>query len=157
MNKSVEYWANMTQDPHREIQEKWANCQKHWGKINKVMKDVGLPKFGTPDEFTNLRDVFKTHSIQDSLWAKECAKIANANPGQMQQFAEHPIKAQTMLQLLNASLVKYRTHAVDIRGVYDAPMEHHRFPWAQTCEDMFINWSEYEESHLFQEISQMNC
>jgi hypothetical protein len=81
MKKSVEYWAKMTWDPHREIQEQWAKCQKHWGKINKVMKDVGLPEFGTPDEFTNLSDVFKMHSIQDSLWAEECAKIADAKPG----------------------------------------------------------------------------
>jgi hypothetical protein len=71
------------------------------------MKDVGLPEFGTPDEFTNLSDVFKMHSIQDSLWAEEWEKIADAKPRQVQQFMEHPIRAQTMLQLLNTSLVKY--------------------------------------------------
>jgi head-tail adaptor len=157
MKKSVEYWAKMTRDPHQEIQEQWAKCQKHWGKINKVMKDVGLLEFDTPNEFTNLSEVFKTHSIQDSLWAKECAKIVDAKPGQVQQFAEYTIRDRTMLQLLNASLIKYRMHAVDIRGVYATPMEQHRFPWAQTYEDLFINWSEYEESHPFQEISQMNC
>jgi hypothetical protein len=48
MKRSVEYWAKMSRDPHREIQEQWAKCQKHWGKINKVMKDVGLPEFGHP-------------------------------------------------------------------------------------------------------------
>jgi hypothetical protein len=62
-----------------------------------------------------------------------------------------------MLKLINTSLVKYQVHAIDIREVYAAPMEQHRFPWAQTCEYLFICWSEYEESHLFQEISQMNC
>jgi hypothetical protein len=70
---------------------------------------------------------------------------------------EIPDQSSTMLQLLDSSLVKYRTHAVDIRGVYVAPMEQHRFPWAQTCEDLFISWSEYEESHPFQETSRMNC
>jgi hypothetical protein len=61
-----------------------------------------------------------------------------------------------MLQLLNSSLVKYRAHAVDIRGAYVAPMEQHRFPWAQTCENMFIRWSEYERSQPFQEASQVD-
>jgi hypothetical protein len=62
-----------------------------------------------------------------------------------------------MLQQMNSSLVKYLVHAVDIREVYAAPMEQHRFPRAQTCEDLFINWSEYEKSHPFQEASQVDC
>jgi len=81
--------------------------------------------------------VFKARTEHDSLWAEECTKIVNARPGQVQQFVGYPIRAWTMLQQLNASLVKYRVHAVDIRGVYAAPMEHHRFPWAQTCEELF--------------------
>jgi hypothetical protein len=68
MNKSIEYWGKMNQDPHREIEKQWDKFQKHWGKINKVMKDVGLLEFNTLDEFTNLRDVFKMHSIQYSFW-----------------------------------------------------------------------------------------
>jgi hypothetical protein len=60
-----------------------------------------------------------------------------------------------MLQLLNSSLVKYPAHAVDIRGAYASPMEQHRFPWAQTCENLFISWFEYERSHPFQEASQV--
>ena len=62
-----------------------------------------------------------------------------------------------MLQQLNSSLVKYRAHAVDIRRIYVAPMEQHRFTWAQTCEELFINWSKYERSHPFQEISRVEC
>ena len=96
------------------------------------MKDVGLPEFETPDEFTNQSDVFKMHSIQDSLWAEECTKVIDVMPGQVKQFVGHPIRARAMLQQLNSSLVKYQMHAVDIRGVYVAPMEQHRFPWAQT-------------------------
>jgi hypothetical protein len=149
MNKSVEYWAKMSRDPHREIQEQWAKCQKHWGKINKVIKNVGLPKFDTPDEFINLSDVFKIHVEQDSLWAEECAKVTDAKPGQVQQFTEHPIRARAMLQQLNSSLVKYLVHAVDIKGVYVAPMEQHRFPWAQTCEDLFISGLNMKEVTLF--------
>jgi hypothetical protein len=71
------------------------------------MKDVGLPEFNTPDEFTNLRDVFKTHSIQYSFWAEECAKVTDANPGQVQQFVGHLNNARAMMQQLNSSLVKY--------------------------------------------------
>jgi hypothetical protein len=92
------------------------------------MKDVGLPEFGTPGEFTNLSNVFKTHSMQDSLWAKECTKVTDAMPGQVQQLAGHPIRARAMLQQLKSSLVKYQVHAVDIRGVYVAPMEQQQVP-----------------------------
>jgi hypothetical protein len=93
MKKYFKYWVKMTWDPHQEIQKQWGKCQKHWGKINKVMKDVRLPEFDTLDEFTNLRDVFKMHSIQDSLWAEECTKVIDVDPGQVQQFAGHLIRA----------------------------------------------------------------
>jgi hypothetical protein len=51
----------MAREPHREIQEKWTKCEKRWIKINRVMKDIGLPKFGTPDDFVDLRDIVKMH------------------------------------------------------------------------------------------------
>jgi hypothetical protein len=156
IKRSTEYWTKMSRDPHREIQEQYAKCQKHWDKINKVMKDIKLPEFGTPSEFIDIRDVLKVYAEQDSLWTEECAKVADARPGQVQQFTEHPIRAKTMLQQLNSTLVKYRAHATDIRGIYAAPMEQHRFPWAQTCEELFINWSEYERSHPFKEISRVD-
>jgi len=71
------------------------------------MKDFGLPEFSTLDEFINLGDVFKMHVEQYSLWAEECTKITNARPGQEKKFVEHPIRARTMLQQLNSSLVRY--------------------------------------------------
>jgi hypothetical protein len=43
INRSVEYWAKMSREPHREIQGKWDKCERHWVKINRVMKDVRLP------------------------------------------------------------------------------------------------------------------
>jgi hypothetical protein len=121
------------------------------------MKNVGLHEFDTPYEFINLSDMFKMHAEQDSLWAEECTKVTDAKPGQVQQFAKRLIKARATLQKLNSSLVKYREHVVDIRGVYVSPMEQHRFLWAQTCEDLFISWSEYERSHPFQETSRVDC
>jgi hypothetical protein len=66
---------------------------------------------------------------------------------------EHPIRAWAMLEQLSASLVKYWVHAIKIREIYAAPMEQHRFPYANTCEDLFISWLEYEKSHPFKVIS----
>jgi hypothetical protein len=88
----------MAQEPHREIQGKWAECEKRWTKINWAMRDIDLPEFGTPDDFVDLRDIVKLHAEQDSSWVAEIARVANMAPGQVQQFMEHPIKAQTMLQ-----------------------------------------------------------
>jgi hypothetical protein len=97
------------------------------------VKDIGLPEFGTPDDFGDLRDIVKSHIEQDSSWAEELAKVTDTRePGQVRQFMEHPIKARAMLQQLSASLVKYRAHAVEIREIYAAPMEQHRFPYANT-------------------------
>jgi hypothetical protein len=112
---------------------------------------------GTTDEFTELSDVFNLYAEKDCLWTEDFTKIIDARPGQVQQFAEHLIRAQAMIQQLNFSLAKYQAHAVDIRGIYAAPMEQHRFPWDNTCEELFINWYEYERSHPFQEISWVDC
>jgi hypothetical protein len=54
IKKSTEYWEKMAREPHQEIQEKWAKCEKIWIKINQVMKDISLPEFGTPDELCRL-------------------------------------------------------------------------------------------------------
>ena len=78
------------------------------------MKDIKLPEFGTPSEFIDIRDVLKVYVEQDSLWNEECAKVDDERPGQVQQFIEHPIRAKTMLQQLNSTLINYRAHAVDI-------------------------------------------
>lgn len=147
IRKSIEYWVKMSREPHREIQEKWAMCEKNWIKINRVMKDIKLPEFGTPDDFVDLRDIVKSHTEQDSSWAEEIAKVTDMAPGQVRQFMEHPIKARAMFQQLSASIVKYQAHVVEVREIHSAPMEQHRFPYANTYEDLFIKWSEYEKSH----------
>ena len=61
------------------------------------MRDIDLPKFGTPDEFFDLRDIVKSHVEQDSSRVFEIAKVADMAPRQVQQFMEHPIRAQAML------------------------------------------------------------
>ena len=147
----------MSQDPHREIQEQYAKCQKHWDKINKVMKDIKLPEFDNLSEFMDIRNMLKMYAEQDSLWDEECVKVADARSRQVRQFTEHPIRAKTMLQQLNYTLIKYRAHAADIIGIYAAPMEQNRFPWAHTCEELFIRWSDYERIHPFQETTRVEC
>jgi hypothetical protein len=86
----------MSRDPHREIQEKWIICKKHWEKINKVMKDIGLPKLDTPKKFMDLSDIVESHAKQYSLWTKQFTKMTDARLVQVQRFAKHPIKARTM-------------------------------------------------------------
>jgi hypothetical protein len=113
------------------------------------MKDIGLPEFGTPDDFVNLRDIVKLHIEQDSSCVEELAKVIDTALGQVRQFMEHPIKARAMLRQLSVNLVKYRGHAVEIRDIYAAPMEQHRFPYAHICKELFIKWSEYEKNHPF--------
>jgi hypothetical protein len=137
----------MAKEPHREIQEKRAKCEKSWTKINQEMRDISLPEFDTTDDFVDLHNMVKSHAEQDSSWASEIAKVADMAPGQVQWFIEHPIKSRAMLQQLSARIVKYWAHAVEIREILSAPMEQHRFPYANTCEDLFIKWSEYEKSH----------
>ena len=87
------------------------------------MKEEELPDFGTPDNFIDLNNVVKMHAEKDTLWTEEFTKIADAKPGKVRQFTEHPIRARTMLKQLNFSLVKFQAHAVNIRGIYAAPME----------------------------------
>jgi hypothetical protein len=143
-------WDKISWDPHQEIQGQWTRCKKHWDKINKIMKDVGLPEFCTPDHFIDLSDLVKLHAELDALWTKEFSIMVDARPGKVRQFAKNLIRALTMLQQLNFSLVKYQAHAVDIKGIYAVPMEQHIFPWAQTCENLFFSWSEYENGYSFQ-------
>jgi hypothetical protein len=70
----------MTQEPHREIQGKWARCEKKWIKINQVMKDIEIPEFGTPHDFVDLRDIVKSHIEQDSSWVEELTKVTDTMP-----------------------------------------------------------------------------
>jgi hypothetical protein len=38
------------------------------------MKDIGLPEFGTHDNFIDLSNVVKMHAEQDALWTKVFTK-----------------------------------------------------------------------------------
>jgi hypothetical protein len=106
------------------------------------MKDIDIHEFDTPDDFVELRDIIKLHVEQDSSWATKIVKVENMAPGQVQQFMEHPIKDQTVLHQLSARIVKYWARVVEIRDILSAPMEQHKFSYANTCEDLFVKWSE---------------
>jgi hypothetical protein len=47
------------------------------------MKDIGLPEFGMPSDFIDLRDMVKSHTKQDSLWVEERAEMIDTMPGQV--------------------------------------------------------------------------
>jgi hypothetical protein len=32
------------------------------------MKDIGLPEFGSPEDFVDLHDIVKIHAEHDSTW-----------------------------------------------------------------------------------------
>jgi hypothetical protein len=147
IKKSIEYWVKMAQEPHQEIQEKWVDCKRSWTKINRVMRDIDLPKFDTPEDFVDLHDIVKLHAEKDSLWAVEIEKVANMASDQVQQFMEHLIKAPTVLQQLSGKVVKYRERVVEIKEILLAPMDQHIFPYTNTCKEIFVKLSKYEKSH----------
>jgi hypothetical protein len=81
IKKSTEYSEKMAQEPHWEIQEKWAECEKRWTKINQAMRDIDLLEFDTLNDFVDLRDIVKSHAEQDSSRAAEITKVVDMAPG----------------------------------------------------------------------------
>jgi hypothetical protein len=63
---------------------------------------------------------------------------------------EHPIKDRTILQKLSVKIVKYQAQAVEVKDILSALMDQHKFLYANTCEELFVKWSEYEKSHPLQ-------
>jgi len=61
------------------------------------MKGIGLRKFVSSKDFVDLHDIVKRHAKQDSTWELEITQVASMEPGQIQQFMEHPIKARAIL------------------------------------------------------------
>jgi hypothetical protein len=111
------------------------------------MKDIGLPEFDSPEEFVELHDIVKRHVKHDSTWEVEIMQVASMTPGQVQKFMEHLIKARAVLQRLSAKVIKYREWAIEMKETLSTPMDQQRFPYPNTCEDLFIKWSEYEKCH----------
>jgi hypothetical protein len=68
----------------------------------------------------------------------------------MKKFMKPPIRASTVLQRLSAKLDKYKKCVVEMKEILSAPMDQHRFPYANTCEELFFQWSEYERNNPLQ-------
>jgi hypothetical protein len=49
------------------MQEIWEECEKSWENINQEMRDINLPEFDPPKDFTDLRDIVKRHVEQYQL------------------------------------------------------------------------------------------
>jgi hypothetical protein len=82
--KVAKYWVKMAQEPQQDIQEKWADCKKSREKINREMKDIGLPEFGSPKDFVDLHDIAKQHEEQYSAWTKKIEKVVSMASIQVQ-------------------------------------------------------------------------
>jgi hypothetical protein len=119
IKKSVEYWEKMSREPHREIQEKWAKCEKHWIKINRVMKDIRLPEFGTPDEFVDLRDIVESHTKQDSSWAERLGKGDRHNARSGATIYGTPDQSSGYAATVKCQSGQVSAHAVEIREIYN--------------------------------------
>jgi hypothetical protein len=114
------------------------------------MKDTGLPKFGSPEDFVDLHDIVKQHAEQDSTWTAKIEKVANRVPGQVQQFMEHPIKARNNITIVKCEDIQVSGMGSRSKGGPFGPMDQHRFLYANTCDELFVKWSEYEKSHQLQ-------
>jgi hypothetical protein len=68
-------------------------------------------------------------------------------PGQIQHFMEHPVKDHVVLKWLTAEIIKYKECAVEVKEIRSSSMDQHWFLYANTCEDIFIKWSEYDKIH----------
>ena len=69
---------------------------------------------------------------------------------QVQQYMDYPIKDRAVLQHLSVKIVKYWEQAVEVKEILSAQMDQHIFPYANTCEELFVKWSEYDKSHPLQ-------
>ena len=139
----------MVQEPHREMQEIWGECEKSWEKINQEMKNIDLLEFGPQEDFSNLHDIVKQHEEKDLAWEAKISYISSKISGQVKKFMENLIKTLAILQRLSVRIIKYKRSSL-VQEVFSAPMYQHRFPYANTCEDLFIKWSEYEKKNPLQ-------
>jgi hypothetical protein len=150
IRKAVEHWVSMVQEPQRKMQERWAECEKSWEKINLEIRGINLPEFGPPENFTNLQDIVKQHEDQELAWKTDISQTSSMITGLARKFMEPPIKALAVLQRLSVKLIKYNERAVEIKEVLSTPMDRHRFPYANTCKDLFFKWSEYDRNNPLQ-------
>jgi hypothetical protein len=145
--KATKYWVSMAHEPQLKIHKRWDECERSWENINREMKDIGLLEFGSLEFFVDLHDIVKRHAKHDSMWEGKIMQVVIMTLGHVQNFMEHMIKARAVLQCLSAKMIRYREHEIEIKETLSSLMDQHRFPYANTCEDIFVKWSAYEKSH----------
>jgi len=128
----------MVQEPQQKMQERWAECEKRWDKINLEMKGINLPEFGPPEDFVDLQDIVKQHEEQDLAWETNISQTSSMIPSLAKKFMEATIKALAVLQRLSVKLIKYKERAVELKEVLSTIMNQHRLLYANTCEDLFF-------------------
>jgi hypothetical protein len=69
---------------------------------------------------------------------------------------EHPIKSLPVLQRLSVKLIKCKEHVVEIKEVFSALMDQHRFPYENTCEYLFVTFLEYENNNPLEKHKRTN-
>jgi len=138
IRKATEYWVIMAEEAQQNISERWTECKKSWIKINWEMNDINLQNFGSPEDFSNLHDIVKRHVEHESTWEVEIVQVASMTLSHVQKFMEHPIKARAILHRLSTKMIRYRERTIEIKETLSAPMDQHRFSYANTCEDLFI-------------------
>jgi hypothetical protein len=52
-----------------------------------------------------------------------------------------------VLQKLSVKIVKYQAREVEIKDILSSLMDQHKLLYANTCEEIFVKWSEYEKIH----------
>jgi hypothetical protein len=70
--------------------------------------------------------------------------------GQVKKFMDPPIKYLVILQRFSVKLIKYKERTIEMKEVLSTPMDKHRFPYANTCKDIFFKWSKYERNNPLQ-------
>jgi hypothetical protein len=108
IRKEVEHWVSMVQEPQRKMQERWGECEKSWEKINREMRNIDLPEFGPPEDFSDLHDIVKQHEEKDLAWEVEDFTDFKHDPGSSEEVHGTPIKSLAVLQCLSVKLIKYK-------------------------------------------------
>jgi hypothetical protein len=72
------------------------------------MKNIDLPEFGPPEDFSDFHDIVKQHEEKDLAWEAKISQISSMIPGEVKKFMEPPIKALAVLQHLSVKLIEYK-------------------------------------------------
>jgi hypothetical protein len=104
IQRAVEHWMQMVQEPHQKMQEIWEECVKSWVKINKEMRDIHLTKFGQPEDLTYLHDVVRQPTKKDQAYEVEISQILTLVMGHIKKFMKPLIGASEFLQTVKCQV-----------------------------------------------------